>query len=669
LEQAIEEGKDLQYLHHQYQKTTVGKRVLGRFKRGITKKPTGVLGRKIPTYEKAEELGLKRAPLAVSYAHMRHEIERAEMANDLIVAINENPNLSLPEKEAPDEWVKLDERIFPASVQRQTWIEEGKPRHKRTFRKYPLPIAEALQELTYSRGNEAIERAYDKLNFALKIIGFYNPVVMTKNDAVQLWRAAGIHGAVPLLLPEIGLRPLSIKPPKAVQIWMEKGPTYEKLRKGGLFNNVVNYTPAVTEITQQMLNEIRETSGEKAARIAGEILNPANLIKNIRKYNDLSTWNMDEIMRIAAWEAVKDTRMLEGMTDFEKIEWVNDGLVNYGKFPKSTKRWVGKAMFVPTYRVGNFRYFWSEVSKVYHGQGKHMAPILRTVAYKMFVRWGLPAIVGAAILYRTDEERDVRTEKGYRLVIHNPKTNTDTVYALSDPLLEGAKLTQRTLRHTFALNLAPLPSLIIRASGGPRFKQSDDQFGEFFKLGTPVYRDILNWKDPDKTVAQKILTQLAIAFVYTRRGREADKERIITALAKALSIWTDWKEQASDLKKMVSGKSYYLGPGGKFGRLMREFRMEQDIDRTEVDKDIDALIAKGDYDGVIRKVIETERYATPEGIANRILNWRAPLVSYWLSMSSKERAQFIAWLEETKQYSQKELGNLQQALLESMPEE
>lgn len=667
LEEALEEAKDLRYLHHQYEKAPLGKRIWGRFRRSITKRPRGLLGRKIPTYEKAEELGLKRVPLAVSYAHMVYEIERAEMADQLIKAINENPNLSLPEKQAPEEWVKLDERIFPASVQHAAWItEEGKPAHKRAYRKYPVPIAEALEELTYSRGNEAIERWYDKWNFALKIIGFYNPLVMTKNDAVQLWRAAGIKGAVPLVLPQVEFQSLSIKPPEAVQIWKEKGAEYEKLRKGGLFNNVVNYSPAVKEITQQMLDHIRETSGEKAARIAGQILNPANLVKNIRKYNDMSTWNMDEIIRIACYESVKDSPLLKGMTDFEKIEWVNDAMVNYGKLPKSTKRWIGKALFVPTYRIGNFRFFFGETSRVYKGQWRHMAPILRTAAYKLFIQFGLPAIVGAAIYYATDEERDVYTEKGYRLVIHNPKTNTDTVYALADPLLEGAKLTQRTPRHTLRLNLAPIPSLLYRVMKGPRFKQSRDPFGEFFKIGTPVVRDVVNWTDPDKTVPQKILTQLAIAFVYTRRGRERDKTSATVALAKALSVWTDWKEHAADVKQMISGRSYYLGPGGKFGRLIRQYRMEQDIDRAETDVKVDSLIKKGKDLEAIELMIKSERYETPQGISGRLLSYKAPLYYYWDVMSTKEQVRFMLWLEEEQKYTVQEILELKDALDKSL---
>ena len=664
LEHAIEEAKDLQYLHHFYETDPVGKRIIGRFRRSISKRPKGVLGRTIPTLEKAKELGLTPAPLAVSYAHMAHEVARAELANDLITAINLNKDLSLPEELAPKEWVRIDERIFPASVQHQAFVnEEGKPIHIKKFRKYPIPIAEALEEIAYTRNFSALERAYDKLNFGLKIIGFYNPVVMTKNDAVQLWRAGGVKGAIPLLLPQMEGGPLHIQPPRAIQIWAEKGPEYQKLRKAGLFNNIVSYKPAVVEVTQNMLNHIRETSGEKAARIAAKWLNPVNIPKNLREVNDISTWNMDEIMRIATYEAVKDTPMLEGMTDFEKIEWVNDAMVNYGSIPKETKRWINKAMFTPSYRIGNFSFFWRNVAP---HPWRMKGPLLRTVGYKMFIRWGLPAIISAVIAYKINEKRDVRTEKGYKLVIHNPETNVDTVYSLSDPLLEGVKITQRPFTDTIALNLAPVPSLLIRLLGGPRRRQSRDPFGEFFKLGTPVYRDIVNWTDPDKTVPQKLLTQFAIAYVYTRRGREEDKDKIVVAMAKTLAIWTDWKEQAAKVKQVISGRSYYLGPGGKFGRLMRQWEVEQDIDRDATDVKIDSLLNRGLNEDAIRLMAESKRYETAKGVSGQILKHRAPIFYYWQVMSKSDRVEFLQWLQDNNAYSRNEIDELRRALEKSL---
>jgi hypothetical protein len=550
LKKLIEEARDYRYLHRQYKPVPLSKRTRRWFRgsKRISKKPRGLLGRRIPTREKALELGLEPVPLAVSYAHMTHELARAEAADQLIRAINKNPNLSQFEENAPADWRRLSEDIFPASVQ-QEWIEKGEIRHRKRFRKYPVPIAEALEELTYAKGNETIERWYDKVNFAFKMVNFYNPIYMANYDMKQMWRGTGAKGFFKL--------------PKAVKIFADKGEEYQMLRKGGLFNNVVNYTPPVKELTQQMLDKIRLSSGERAAKAAGEWLNPKNIIQDIRKFNEATTWNLDEIIRIAAYEAFKDSRAAKGLTEFEKIEYVNDAMVNYAKLPKSTKRWLNKVFFVPTYRIGNFRYFWGQIAK---HPWKYKGPLLRTVGYKMFVQFGLPALVGAALAYK-GKDRKVWTEKGYRLVIHNPQTQKDTAYALSGPLLEGAKLTQRVGRHSLNVNLSALLHLGNRILKGPKYK-SKDPFGEFLKIGTPFYRDILNWTDPDKETYQKILNQLGVAFVYSRGHKPKDKETALEAYAKALSIWTDWKEQKEDIEDMYGRKFYSL------------------MSNTEIDKEI-----------------------------------------------------------------------------------
>ena len=128
-------------------------------------------------------------------------------------------------------------------------------------------------------------------------------------------------------------------------------------------------------------------------------------------------------------------------------------------------------------------------------------------------------MVASIIAFKTkrrfDEVKgDVFTESGYRLVIHNPETNSDTVYALSDPLLEGAKVSQREFRRTLELNMAAAPAFILRVLQGRRRTATEDPLGEFFKLGTPFYKDIVTAKSKDKNRVQKILTHLAIAYTY-----------------------------------------------------------------------------------------------------------------------------------------------------------
>ena len=124
---------------------------------------------------------------------------------------------------------------------------------------------------------------------------------------------------------------------------------------------------------------------------------------------------------------------------------------------------------------------------------------------------------------------------------------------------------------------------------------------------------------------------------YRAIVREEDKEHIITALAKTLSIWTDWKEQQDDLRKMMTGGGYYTGPGGKFGRLIREFHYRQDLDRAEIDDEIDSFITKGDYENAVKIMVENERYESVEGVSGRIMKHKTPLLYYIEVMSKKEQ--------------------------------
>lgn len=650
IEKSIEDLTDLNYLHHAYSKTPNEsiKRWFGQKK--ITRRPVGLLGRKFPTLESAEAEGFVRAPLAVSYADMWHKVMRAEQADALIKAINDNPNLSMWAEEAPSDWVTVPEEIFPASRTHSTYTEGGKIKHRVRTRKYPAPVADALLELTYTRGTHAIEKAYDKFNLTMKLVGFYNPVVMGKNDAVQMWRASGAKGFVSL--------------PKAMKTFLAKGSDYHKLRKGGLFNNVVNYGPSVEVLAQNMVDHVRLTSGEKAARTAAKWLNPKNFLQNLSQVQQSTTWNMDEVIRIATYHAVEDSGMLEGLSEFEKIEWVNDAMVNYGKLPKETKRWLTKVAYVPTYRIGNFRFWWGTLAK---HPWKFKGPILRTLGYKTFIQWGLPAMVASIIAFKTkrrfDEVKgDVFVERGYRLVIHNPENNSDTVYALSDPLLEGAKLSQREFRRTLELNMAAAPAFLLRVLRGRKRTASEDPLGEFFKLGTPFYRDIVTATSKDKNKVQKMLTHLAIAFTYKRQGREKDKVNMYDQAARTLSVWTDWQAQKADLKAIWTGKSFFYGPNGEFGRLIREFEADRKIEIAKTDKEIDIALAQGKNKDAVRIAFEDERYKSTGGLSDRFLRWHQPLAYLDKTMSKDNKRAFVKWLKEDKKMSDKDLAKLADAI-------
>jgi hypothetical protein len=534
-EQAIEEARDLRYIHHYYKDRPLGKRISG-WMRSITKKPKGVLGRKIPSLEKAEELGLERAPLAVSYTHMVHSVMRAEEAARLLATINDNPNMSAWESDPhPEDWRRLDERIIPDSVQRQQWVDkEGKIGMKRRHKVYAPPIADAIEELTYVGSPHLLTRTYDRFNNAMKIIGFYNPFIMTQYNIHQAWRAAGHKPFVNL--------------PKAMNVWVKKGPEYHRLRKMGLFNNVISIKPMATDHAEKMLDQIRLTYGEKAAKMAGEWLNPVNIVKDLRKFNDYTTWNMDEIMRIATYYGLKGTATTKGMSDFEVAELANDFLANYGKMPKRTRQVLNRVWFTPTYKISMARV----LAKMWSQPWRYKGPLLRHYGFKLFLWAGLPAVVTAGYKKFAGKDVDVELEKGYRLVIRDPdKKEKDKVIAISSPLLEDTKMTQRAFTQSIGANLSAGLNVLVRVMGTPRFKNNRDKYGEFFKLGTPVYRDIVNWVDKDKATAEKFLTQFAIGYVYYRSPREKDKEKGFKHLMQAMSLWADWKAQVQAAERMM----------------------------------------------------------------------------------------------------------------------
>jgi len=477
-----------------------------------------LLGRKFPTIEEAEKAGYKVADLAISHADLLEKTWRAKEMNRLINAINENPELSLSTKQAPEEWVELEHRAFPSGKNRR----------------YTPTIASAIEDLTWASSPHALVKAYDNFNHAMKLIGFYNPFVMTKNDMFQGWRASGTK--------------FFINIPKGVRIWRQKGAKYNELRKYGLFNNIINYTPAVEELTQRMLDQIEKSKGRRVAAAIGRVLNPKNIITNIEKFNETFTWNIDEMLRIATFESLKDGRLAEhfGKDAFQLAELSNDFLANYGKVPRRTRQIFNRAFFTPTYRISMARIF----TKMWSQPAVFWPQLARHYAYKLFVWYILPGLAGLWIAGRWSKGH---IEKGYRVVVKG-KSGKEYVFSLSDPLLEEAKLTQRPLLWSLELNLSASLHFLVNALRGPKFKNPRDKFGHLFKLGTPFWRDIERMADEDRTTLQKILNQMAIAFAYTRKERKVtdkDRDTAVEALAKAVSIWTDWKEQKEDIKRRL----------------------------------------------------------------------------------------------------------------------
>lgn len=517
----IEELETLGYVHRITRQpglaTRIYNRVIGRQRsRKITQRPpTLYKQRRFFTIEEAEEAGFEVADLAVSHADMLAQTWVAKANHNLIEAINKNPDLSLPADEAPADWVRIHRDMMPAA--------QG--------RAYSPPIADAIKELTWTGDTNVLWRKYDKINFAMKIINFYKATIMAKNDLFQGWRAGGLK--------------FFYRIPRAIKIWLEQGEMYHALRKGGLFNRVFSHDPAAAELIQDILDEVELSQGKKIAKWLKRYLNPLKPIESLNRLNTKTTWNMDEVLRVAAWDAIHDGRFAKefGMTEFELVELTNDFMANYGKVPRATRQILNRFFFTPTYRISMKRM----LGNMFRQPKKFWPQLLRHYGYKLFVWYIMPKLVGLMVAGRS---KDAYPERGYRIVVRDPKNpGREIVFSLSDPLLEEAKMLGQPLPDYVLYQLSAGINAIIAFTRGPKFAGSTDPFGGIFKLGTPFWSDLELMASEDRSSAEKIIQALGLAYVYTRRKKKGDEKNALEQFGIAISFWADWKEQKGALER------------------------------------------------------------------------------------------------------------------------
>lgn len=531
MEKEIQQLKGVGYVHRVSRKTVKSKFRRAVVGKRISAKPVKFLGRSYNTIDDAKKAGIEVGDLTSSVAETIYEIVRITKTTALIDAINSNKSYALPAKKAPSDWETIDTRLFPSA--------QGK--------KYHPAMADAIEELTYSSYTRAdkILKLYDKINVAGKFIGFYNPVFMTNYDVQQGWRAAGIDFFKNL--------------PKAWKIWHEKGDEYYKMMEGGLFNKVIDYKPPIDVIVQQMVDQAEKSYGYRfAQKLADMLIHP---IKAIQVFNNKTTWQIDELLRIAARKGIEGKSVSKGLNEFQVTDLANDFMAAYNKFPKSTKKTMNRIIFTPTYKVSMIRI----LGKMHKNPKQFKAQLARHHLYKLFLKFGLPAVVGSLLANEhKDEIVKVFSEKGYRLVI-KIGDKVEKVYAISGPLLEETKIVHRKPEYSLYLNLSFGANLLNTIMNRNKWKYSepDDlkRIGEFFKIGGPGIREYLNWSDKDKTKADKWLSQLGLAYVYTRlpAAKPKDERPAFIKALNAMDLWLEWRgtPQERKLKEVETKYRFY----------------------------------------------------------------------------------------------------------------
>lgn len=503
------------------------KKVVGRrtFK-SLSKNPRAFLGRKYATRQDAIEAGRVVAPLDTAVADTIYETNKTIQTDHFIKAINRNPDFSARSDVAPDDWVSIDERLMPS----------GK------FRKYNPAVARAIEELTYAGPNDPYLRAMDRLNSSMKVIGFYNPIFMARFNVSQGIRAVG-PAWVTNILPKVKIdkHGVSFAVPDAIRIWQEKGAAYDYLAKNGLFNNVFDIKPAMEDIMQQVRDVVNTTkTSEKYKRIAlNQLKSPQTIAYNTWKTLNESTWKIDEVQRINTWLLMQNNpRLKRHYSDFEIIELANDFHANYGKIPKVTRKFLNRAIFTPSYKVSMARI----VGRM-HREPKQLWPaLMRHYLMKIMFNKFLPLAVNYYLNWKGVNAR-TRVE-GYRLIVQGLKGKKETVFSISDPLLEGTKVLNRPFNRTMEYNAAALPAALLTFARGPLFRDKDadwkDKVNSFFKVGAPVLRELDAWEKKDLETYQKFMSLLGLAFVYHRNKTEFPEEAPGKALLKAMDLWFEW---------------------------------------------------------------------------------------------------------------------------------
>lgn len=479
--------------------------------RVISKKPSLAKKRTFATREDAQKEGFKTANLPTAVADVIYETNRSLMMDDFIKNINRNEDFSQRADLAPKNWVRIDKHKFPAGQ----------------FKKYHPAIADAINEITYTSQKSDFGKAYDWVNTNAKMIGFYNPLFMTRFNITQGIRAAGIKSQTKL--------------PTALKLWRAKGDTYNYLRRNGLFNNVFDLKPTMEDMTKGVMDQIQgqKNLSEEFKRIAGENLNPLILAKNTWKLLNEGTWKIDEVQRMATWLAMKDyPRLKRNYSDFEIIELVNDFHANYGKVPRASRQALNRAIFTPTYKISMAR-----ILGRMHREAKVLWPsLLRHYAIKLAFTVGLPL---AANEYLKAQGVDKRTKvEGYRFITSDPKSKKETVFSLSDPILELTKIRERPFFRTIEFNLAAIPAATSNLIFGPTFRDKNDPewkstVDAFFKTGAPIVKELLLWQKDDLETYQKYMQGLGLAFIYKRNKKDLPEKEFEQTFLEALDLWVE----------------------------------------------------------------------------------------------------------------------------------
>lgn len=532
------------------------RKFFGFRKKPLLTTPKEFFGRSYPTIEAAEAAGKEVLDLPEMVARAERIVLRTEHVHSLINSINRNPKFSVGEKmkkahpELYKDWEMLPRDVLPSARKR---VHPGIKAIIGENKFYHPTIARLFREVTYSPNAST----WWKLNNALVSLIFYNPGIMTTNDVLQ---GLNLMGPRFFNLFRLG-RAVKTVASYHKDFWPNLGPALEKVlnltpeaaakykqyQDWGIYNKAISTGEAAEDLATNMLEALRASYPQKMVRIAERVLQ--HPIKSLRTMNDNTTWIIDEVLRTMGMDYALESGMFDkwGLSKFQKAKETNYAFGWYESVPRETRHAFRKGAFTATFKTAmykrelrNYKNAF-KLAEIEYAKDKGIKVPVPGPQFEQFV-WGtfLKAFyrfaLPAALLeyYRRKGFKDVKTkiERNYRIVVQNAtKDGKEIAITPGGPILELNKLFNRPIGQSLFYQLPPALHTINTVIYGPKFKKWAREIGilsevePFLKFGIPLKRDIENWREQDKTTAEKFLQQMGLWYMYKRKPKKTSLEK------------------------------------------------------------------------------------------------------------------------------------------------
>lgn len=323
--------------------------------------------RKIPTLEEATKLGYvpqldARTIMGNYLLYVQREIAKADLARKLI----KDPDLVLPEAQAPADWQKVAMRAFKG------------------YKVHPA-LVDAIDEIAGARGKEwEFIHWWRLLTKTGKLLKFYIPSIMVVNNLQQSYLVAGVRAAIDPTIWGWSIKQLA-----------GNTPTYKRFIERDLFPTPIDVRPSRQTQEEMIMMWVRhmDKNYPKVARALERASNGAWNFKGKTPVQALGrtvkglyamiwnvTWTLDRIQRMNSVKRLMD----KGMSLEEAVERARFFHVDYGDLPSQGRRVLNMIFLTPTYRTGMAKVY----GTMFRHPVKYKGPLARWIAAQFGIALG-----------------------------------------------------------------------------------------------------------------------------------------------------------------------------------------------------------------------------------------------------------------------------------------